>query len=27
MVMRWYKNEDNGWIHDSLLEIVQPAQP
>ena len=26
-VMRWYKNEDNGWIHDSLLEIVQPAQP
>jgi hypothetical protein len=25
--MRWYKNEDNGWIHDSLLEIVQPAQP
>ena len=27
MVMRWYKNEDNGWIHDSLLEIVQPAKP
>lgn len=27
MVMRWYKNEDNGWIHDSLLEVVQPGQP
>ena len=27
MVMRWYKNEDNGWIHDSLLEIVKPAAP
>ena len=27
MVMRWYKNEDNGWIHDSLLEVVQSAQP
>lgn len=25
MVMRWYKNEDNGWIHDSLLETVKPA--
>ena len=27
MVMRWYKNEDNGWIHDSLLEVVKPAAP
>ena len=25
MVMRWYKNENNGWIHDSLLESVKPA--
>src|SRR5262245_53340023 len=25
MVMRWYKNENNGWIHDSLLEAVKPA--
>src|SRR5262245_7810212 len=24
MVMRWYKNESNGWIHDSLLEVVPP---
>src|SRR4249919_342469 len=22
MVMRWYKNENNGWIHDSMLEGV-----
>ncbi|MBI2185966.1 MAG: hypothetical protein HYU37_02445 [Acidobacteria bacterium] len=27
MVMRWYKNEDNGWIHDSLLEVVKPDGP
>ena len=25
MVMRWYKNESNGWIHDSLLEVVKPG--
>jgi uncharacterized protein YgiM (DUF1202 family) len=25
MLMRWYKNENNGWIHDSLLEVAQPA--
>jgi hypothetical protein len=24
MVMRWYKNEDNGWIHDSLLDVLKP---
>jgi hypothetical protein len=27
LVMRWYKNEDNGWIHDSLLEVVKPGAP
>ena len=26
MVMRWYKNENNGWIHDSMLEVVKAAQ-
>ena len=25
IVMRWYKNENNGWIHDSMLEVVKPA--
>ena len=25
LVMRWYKNESNGWIHDSLLDVVKPA--
>lgn len=24
-VMRWYKNENNGWIHDSMLEVVKPV--
>ena len=23
MMMRWYKNETNGWIHDSLLDVVK----
>lgn len=23
MVMRWYKNETNGWIHDSMIEVVK----
>ena len=23
LVMRWYKNENNGWIHDSLLDVVK----
>jgi hypothetical protein len=27
MVMRWYKNEDNGWIHDSLLEVLKSGEP
>jgi uncharacterized protein YgiM (DUF1202 family) len=26
MVMRWYKNETNGWIHDSLLDVVKPGE-
>ena len=26
MVMRWYKNESNGWIHDSMLEVVEPGE-
>jgi hypothetical protein len=25
-VMRWYKDETNGWIHDSLLEVVKPGE-
>ena len=24
MVMRWYKNEDRGWMHDSTVERVDP---
>jgi uncharacterized protein YgiM (DUF1202 family) len=23
-VMRWYKNEDRGWMHDSTVEAVKP---
>jgi len=26
MVMRWYKNENNGWIHDSMIEVVKPGE-
>ena len=26
MVMRWYKNENNGWIHDSMLEVVKAGE-
>ncbi|MBI1875123.1 MAG: SH3 domain-containing protein, partial [Acidobacteria bacterium] len=26
MVMRWYKNEDRGWMHDSTVEVVKPAK-
>jgi hypothetical protein len=22
MVMRWYKNEDRGWMHDSTVEVL-----
>lgn len=25
MAVRWYKNESNGWVHDSMLEVVKPA--
>lgn len=25
MVMRWYKNEDRGWMHDSTVEVVKPG--
>jgi len=25
MVMRWYKNETNGWIHDSMIEVMKPG--
>ena len=25
MVMRWYKNENNGWIHDSMIEVAKPV--
>jgi uncharacterized protein YgiM (DUF1202 family) len=24
-VMRWYKNENNGWVHDSMLDVVKPV--
>lgn len=27
MVMRWYKNENRGWMHDSTVEVVKPAKP
>jgi hypothetical protein len=23
IVMRWYKNETSGWMHDSTVEIVK----
>ena len=23
MVMRWYKNETSGWMHDSTVEIIK----
>jgi hypothetical protein len=25
MVMRWYKNEERGWMHDSTVELVKPG--
>lgn len=25
MVMRWYANEDRGWMHDSTVEFTPPA--
>lgn len=27
MVMRWYKNEDRGWMHDSTVEVLKPSPP
>jgi len=24
MVMRWYKNEGSGWVHDSMVEFLTP---
>jgi uncharacterized protein YgiM (DUF1202 family) len=27
MVMRWYKNEDRGWMHDSTVERISDAAP
>jgi hypothetical protein len=24
MVMRWYRNEGSGWVHDSMVEFVTP---
>lgn len=26
MVMRWYKNENNGWIHDSMIDVMKPGE-
>ena len=26
LVMRWYKSENNGWIHDSMLDVVKPGE-
>ena len=26
MVMRWYKNETNGWVHDSMVDVVKPPE-
>ena len=23
MLMRWYKNEDKGWMHDSTVEVFK----
>src|SRR5688572_28332123 len=24
MVMRWYKGETSGWMHDSTVEVIKP---
>jgi uncharacterized protein YgiM (DUF1202 family) len=26
IVMRWYKNETTGWMHDSTVEFLTPEQ-
>ena len=27
MVMRWYENEDSGWMHDSTVQITKVKEP
>ena len=27
MVMRWYKDETRGWVHDSTVEFNAPKPP
>ena len=27
MVMRWYRNEDRGWMHDSTVELIAAQSP
>lgn len=27
MVMRWYKNEDRGWMHDSTVQVIKGTSP
>ena len=27
MVMRWYKDETRGWVHDSTVESIGPKPP
>jgi hypothetical protein len=27
MRMRWYKNEDQGWVHESTVEVVAAKPP
>jgi len=27
IVIRWYKNEDNGWMHDSTVRITRAKEP
>jgi uncharacterized protein YgiM (DUF1202 family) len=27
MVMRWYENEDSGWMHDSTVKIGKINEP
>jgi uncharacterized protein YgiM (DUF1202 family) len=26
MVLRWYKNEESGWMHDSTVEVLKPGE-
>lgn len=27
LVVRWYNNENRGWMHDSTVEVIQPKPP